>query len=73
MNSKIGVMASDEEAYKVFSDLFGPIIKDLHPKFDHRTSFKFEELPVGLIDEMELKNKIDKVVDFKLTASRNFK
>ena len=36
----IGVMATDEEAYKSFSDLFGPIIKDLHPKFDFRYSYK---------------------------------
>ena len=40
----IGVMASDEEAYKSFNDLFGPIIKDLHPKFDFRYSYKFEDL-----------------------------
>ena len=42
--TKVGVMATDEEAYKQFSDLFGPIIKDLHPKFDFRYSYKFEEL-----------------------------
>ena len=40
----IGVMATDEEAYKSFSDLFGPIIKDIHPKFDFRYSYKFEEV-----------------------------
>lgn len=40
----IGIMATDEEAYKVFSDIFGPVIKDLHPKFDYRYSYKFEEL-----------------------------
>ena len=54
MESKIGVMASDEDAYKSFADLFAPIIKDLHPKFDHRTSYKFEEVQLGLIDEMDL-------------------
>jgi hypothetical protein len=42
--SEIGVMATDEEAYKAFGDLFGPIIKDLHPKFDFRYSYKFEEM-----------------------------
>jgi hypothetical protein len=41
---EIGIMASDEEAYKAFGDLFGPVIKDLHPKFDFRFSYKFEEL-----------------------------
>lgn len=73
MDSKIGVMASDEDAYKTFGDLFGPVIKDLHPKFDHRASYKFEEMQLGLIDEMELTNKVDKLVDFKMTARRNFK
>ena len=43
----IGVMATDEEAYKSFSDLFGPIIKDLHPKFDFRYSYKFDDLTSG--------------------------
>lgn len=43
-STKIGVMASDEEAYKTFSDLFGPICKDLHPRFDFRYSYKFEEV-----------------------------
>ena len=40
----VGMMATDEEAYKTFSDMFGPIIKDLHPKFDFRYSYKYEEL-----------------------------
>jgi len=43
----IGVMATDEEAYKQFSDLFGPIIKDLHPKFDFRYSYKFDEVKLA--------------------------
>jgi len=42
--SDVGVMATDEEAYKSFSDLFGPVIKDLHPKFDFRYSYKFEDM-----------------------------
>jgi arginine kinase len=46
----IGVMATDEEAYKSFSDLFGPIIKDLHPKFDFRYSYKFEDLTNNNLD-----------------------
>jgi protein-arginine kinase len=40
----VGILATDEEAYKAFGDLFGPIIKDLHPKFDFRYSYKFEDL-----------------------------
>ena len=39
-------MATDEEAYKQFSDLFGPIVKDLHPKFDFRYSYKFDEVKI---------------------------
>jgi hypothetical protein len=47
----IGVFASDEEAYKVFSDLFGPVIKDLHPKFDFRYSYKYENLKIDSFNE----------------------
>jgi hypothetical protein len=36
-------MASDEDAYKCFSDLFGPVILDLHPKFDFRYSYRYED------------------------------
>lgn len=57
--TEIGIMATDEEAYKSFSDLFGPICKDLHPKFDFRYSFKFPDLKMkdfsqklDLIEEM---------------------
>jgi hypothetical protein len=42
-------MATDDEAYKTFGDLFGPIIKDLHPNFDHKVNYKFEELKTDLI------------------------
>ena len=38
----IGVYATDEEAYKVFDDLFGPIIRDLHPEYDLKYTFKDE-------------------------------
>jgi len=48
---KIGVMATDDEAYKTFGDLFGPIIKDLHPGFDYRVNYKFDELNIAVIDE----------------------
>ena len=44
-------MATDEEAYKVFGDLFGPIIKDIHPKFDFRYTYKFEELQKDTFNE----------------------
>lgn len=44
-------MATDDEAYKTFGDLFGPIIKELHPAFDFRYSYKFEPLETAAIDE----------------------
>jgi len=47
----IGIMACDEEAYKVFSDLMGPIVQDLHPKFDFRYAYKHEDLDLQLIEE----------------------
>ena len=50
-STDIGIMATDEEAYKTFSDLFGPIIKDLHPKFDFRYSYKFEDINLKSYDE----------------------
>ena len=46
----IGALASDDEAYKTFGDLFTPIIKDLHPDFDFRFSYKFDELKSEIID-----------------------
>jgi arginine kinase len=27
----IGVLATDEEAYRTYEDMFGPVIRDLHP------------------------------------------
>lgn len=51
--ARIGLMACDEEAYRSFNDLFGPIIKDLHRDFDFRYSYKFEELSaVSLKDKL---------------------
>ena len=71
----IGVMATDDEAYKTFGDLFGPIIKDIHPNFDYRFSYKFDDLKSELIDEQleQMQLSVDKVTDFKLEVSRNFK
>lgn len=70
----IGVMATDDEAYKTFGDLFGPIIKDLHPKFDYRYSYKFDKLNFDSINEkiFDIQASIDRVNDFKITIGRNF-
>jgi hypothetical protein len=53
-------MATDDEAYKTFGDLFGPIIKELHPAFDFRYSYKFDPLETAAIDEqiMEIESSI---------------
>lgn len=68
-------MATDDEAYKVFGDLFGPIIKDLHPRFDYRYSYNYEALSSDAIDKhiFDIRSSVDKVVDFKLSIARNFK
>jgi hypothetical protein len=40
----VGVMACDEESFKVFAELFDPIVKDLHPDFNLKNAYNFEEL-----------------------------
>ena len=72
---EIGVYATDEDAYKQFGDLFGPVIKDLHPKFDFRYSYPFEDLNMELINEKlsEMQDSIEKIRNYKLSARRNFK
>jgi hypothetical protein len=42
--SEVGIVATDEDAYKTYADLFQPVIKDLHPLYDFRYTYKFEEL-----------------------------
>ena len=73
--SPVGIMASDEEAYRTFNDLFGPIIKELHPKFDFRYSYKFEEISMATlkakIDELERQSY--KCDSLKMTLRRNFR
>ena len=74
-DTEVGILATDEEAYKAFGDLFGPIIKDLHPKFDFRYSYKFEELNKDTFNDKlnEMKEMLDKIKHFKITVRRNFK
>ena len=68
-------MATDDEAFKVFGDLFGPIIKDLHPRFDYRFSYMYTPLESNWIDSIinEHIQSVEKVVDFKIQIGRNFK
>jgi len=47
----VGVLSSDEEAYKIFFELFEPIIKDLHPKFDVKYAYKLEDLNLVKIEQ----------------------
>lgn len=74
-NCEIGVMATDEEAYKQFNDLFGPIIKDLHPKFDSRYSYQFGDLHIDQFTDklQQMQEALEKVKHFKISARRNFK
>ena len=62
-------MATDEEAYKSFSDLFGPICKDLHPKFDFRYSYKFDEVKLMRFTQSH-KNLISKLDEIERVAER---
>jgi len=68
-------MATDEEAFAVFKDLFQPIIKDLHPDFDFRQSYKFEDFKPDLVQEKldQMHTCLEKISDFKLEVDRNFK
>lgn len=74
-NCDVGILATDEEAYKMFQDLFGPIIKDLHSKFDFRYSYKFEEINYGLFEKQleEMKLAQERVKNFQVECRRNFR
>ena len=72
---KVGVMATDEEAYKVFGDLFQPIIGDIHQEYDSRFAYKFDELKSSLVEDHLSRMQLcaATISDFKFTAQRNFK
>ena len=70
---EIGIYATDEEAYKVFDDIFIPIIQDLHPDYDMKANYKNELELVSvhnLPKLLKLKNKISFI---RVSARRNFK
>jgi hypothetical protein len=54
------VYATDEEAYKVFEDLFNPIIGQLHPEFDSKYSFKndFELSAIKPMPEIVIRDPV---------------
>lgn len=68
-------MACDEEAYKTFSELFGPVVQDLHPRFDFRYSYHFEEICPhkinGVLDRM--RDELEKMENCRLVIKRNFR
>jgi protein-arginine kinase len=68
-------MASDDEAYKTFGDLFAPIIKDLHPQYDFRYSYQFQELNgEEIADKIRKMEKSIKTIDnYRIEIKRNFK
>jgi arginine kinase len=68
-------MASDEDAYKCFSDLFGPIILDLHPKFDFRYSYKYEDFTLETLEPFleGMKEEMTKIDAMQVHLRRNFR
>lgn len=69
----IGVYATDEEAYKVFDDLFTPIIRDLHQDYDVKANYKHEFELVSVPHLQKLSKLKEKVSFVKVSARRNFK
>lgn len=71
---KVGIYATDEEAYKVFNDIFDPVISSLHPEFDSKFSFKhdFELGGIKSFSESVLR-EASRVPLVRLEARRNFK
>lgn len=71
----IGIMATDEEAYKTFSDLFGPICKDLHPRFDFRYSYKFDEVKLARFTDKldEIDEVAERMENLQISMRRNFR
>jgi hypothetical protein len=69
----IGLYATDEEAYKVFDDLFTPIVQDLHPDYDVKSNFR-NELELVSVPNLQKVAKLKSKMSFiKVSARRNFK
>ena len=63
---EIGIFATDEEAYKVFDDLFTPIVQDLHPDYDLKVNYRNE------FDLVAVPN-FSRLSKLRVTVRRNFK
>jgi hypothetical protein len=72
-SEEIGIYATDEEAYKVFDDIFNPIVQDLHVDYDVKTNFRNEFELVGVSNLQKLPKLKSKVPFVKVSARRNFK
>ncbi|CAI2363990.1 unnamed protein product [Moneuplotes crassus] len=70
---EIGIYATDEEAYKVFDDIFTPIIQDLHPEYDLKVNYRNEFELVSVQNLQKLPKLKDKLSFIKVSARRNFK
>lgn len=69
----VGIYATDEEAYKVFEDIFSPIVQDLHPDYDIKTNYRNEFELISIKNLEKLPSIKDKVSFIKISARRNFK
>lgn len=72
-NDEIGIYATDEEAYKVFDDLFTPIVQDLHPDYDMKVNYRNDFELVSVPNLQKVSKLKDKMSTVKVSARRNFK
>lgn len=70
---EIGIYATDEEAYKVFDDIFTPITQDLHPEYDLKANYRNEFELVSVPNLQKLGKLKDKISFIRVSARRNFK
>ncbi|CAI2364299.1 unnamed protein product [Moneuplotes crassus] len=69
----VGIYATDEEAYKVFDDIFTPIIQDLHPEYDPEENLR-NKFDLNSVQDITLSPKIKNKLSFiRVSARRNFK
>jgi len=60
---EVGIYATDEEAYKVFNDIFTPIIQDLHPDYDFKVNYRNEFELVSVVNLPKI-SKISNKISF---------
>lgn len=72
-SEEIGIYATDEEAYKVFDDIFNPIVQDLHPDYDLKANYRNEFELVSVSGLQKMGKLKDRISNIKVSARRNFK